>query len=100
MQRKVYNMGLRPAIMCGVEKVEQTKKQEVEKKVAELRMLKLSLGVTRMEKRLEKQGRDGLDTCTGETVDSGAARQEEKRKTVEKLHGCGEERHAEHCCDR
>lgn len=38
-------MVLRPAIMCGVEKAELTKTQEVEMKVAELKMLKLSLGI-------------------------------------------------------
>lgn len=45
---RVYNMVLRPAAMYGLLMV--AKSQEAELKVAELKMLRLSLGVTRIGK--------------------------------------------------
>ena len=47
---KVYRMVVRPAMMYGLETVALTKKQEVELEVAELRMLRFAMGVTRMDK--------------------------------------------------
>ena len=47
---KVYKVAVRPAMLYGLETVEMTKWQEAEMKVAELKMLRFSLGVTRMDK--------------------------------------------------
>ena len=49
-KRKVYKMVVRPAILYGLETVPLIKKQEAELAVAELKMLRFSLGVTRMDK--------------------------------------------------
>ena len=45
---KVYKVAVRPAMLYGLETVALTKRQEME--VAELKMLRFSLGVTRMDK--------------------------------------------------
>ena len=47
---KVYRVAVRPAMLYGLETVALTKRQEVEMEVAELKMLRFSLGVTRMDK--------------------------------------------------
>ena len=47
---KVYKVAVRPAMLYGLETVALTKREEVEMEVAELKMLRFSLGVTRMEK--------------------------------------------------
>ena len=47
---KVYKVAVRPAMLYGLETVSLTKRQEVEMEVAELKMLRFSLGVTRMDK--------------------------------------------------
>ena len=47
---KVYRVAVRPAMLYGLETVALTKRQEAEMEVAELKMLRFSLGVTRMEK--------------------------------------------------
>ena len=47
---KVYKVTVRPAMLYGLETVALTKKQEAEMEVAELKMLRFSLGVTRMDK--------------------------------------------------
>ena len=46
---KVYKVPVRPAMLYGLETVAVTKRQEAEMEVAELKMLRFSLGVTRME---------------------------------------------------
>ena len=46
VKRKVYRVAVRPAMLYGLE----TKRQEAEMEVAELKMLRFSLGVTRMDK--------------------------------------------------
>ena len=48
MKGKVYRVAVRPAMLYGLETVALTKRQEME--VAELKMLRFSLGVTRMDK--------------------------------------------------
>ena len=45
---KVYRVAVRPAMLYGLETAALTKRQEME--VAELKMLRFSLGVTRMDK--------------------------------------------------
>ena len=47
---KVYKTVVRPAMLYGFETVPLTKKQEAELAVAELKMLRFSFGVTRMDK--------------------------------------------------
>ena len=47
---KVYRVAMRPAMLYGLETVALTKRQEAEMEVAELKMLRFSLGVTRMDK--------------------------------------------------
>ena len=47
---KVYKMVVRPAMLYGLEMVARMKRQEVELEVTELKMLRFSLGVTRMDK--------------------------------------------------
>ena len=47
---KVYRVAVRPAMLYGLETVALTKKKEAEMEVAELMMLRFSLGVTRMDK--------------------------------------------------
>ena len=47
---KVYKVAMRPAMLYGLETVALTKRQETEMEVAELKMLRFSLGVTRMDK--------------------------------------------------
>ena len=50
MKRKVYKMVVKPAILYSLETVPLTKKQVAEQAVAELKMLRFSLGVTRMDR--------------------------------------------------
>ena len=47
---KVCKVAVRPAMLYGLEAVALTKRQEAEMEVAELNMLRFSLGVTRMDK--------------------------------------------------
>ncbi|KAF7704118.1 hypothetical protein C0J45_7434, partial [Silurus meridionalis] len=47
---KVYRTVVRPAILYGLETVALSKRQEVELEVAELKMLRFSLEVTRMDR--------------------------------------------------
>ncbi|XP_062865903.1 uncharacterized protein LOC134328668 [Trichomycterus rosablanca] len=47
---KVYRTAVRPAMLYGLETVALTKRQEKELEVAEMKMLRFSLGVTRMDK--------------------------------------------------
>ena len=50
LKGKVYKVAVRPAMLYGLETVALTKRQEAEMEVAELKMLRFSLGVTRMDK--------------------------------------------------
>ena len=76
---KVYRVAVRPAMLYGLETVALTKRQEVEMEVAELKMLRFSLGVTRMDKirneyirltaqvgRVGEKTREVVWTCTEE----------------------------------
>ena len=47
---KVYKVAVRPTMLYGLETVALTKRQEADMEVAELKMLRFSLGVTRMDK--------------------------------------------------
>ncbi|KAI5618911.1 hypothetical protein C0J50_21582, partial [Silurus asotus] len=50
MKGKVYRTVVRPEMLYGLETVALSKRQEVELEVAELKMLRFSLGVTRMDR--------------------------------------------------
>ena len=47
---KVYTVAARPAMLYRLETLALTKRQEAEMEVAELKMLRFSLGVTRIDK--------------------------------------------------
>ena len=47
---KVYTVAMLPAMVYGLETMTLRKRQEAEMEVAELKMLRFSLGVTRMDK--------------------------------------------------
>ena len=47
---KVYKVAVRPAMLYGLETVALTKRQEAEMEVAEFKMMRFSLGMTRMDK--------------------------------------------------
>ena len=46
---KVYKVAVRPAMLYGLAIVALTKRQKMEMEVAELKMLRISLGVTSMK---------------------------------------------------
>lgn len=46
----MYKVLVRPAMMCGLETVSETMRQEAEFEVAELKMFRYSLGVTRKDR--------------------------------------------------
>ncbi|KAI5085367.1 hypothetical protein C0J45_23151, partial [Silurus meridionalis] len=50
MKGKVYRTVVRPEMLYGLETVTLSKRQEAEPEVAELKMLRFSLGVTRMDR--------------------------------------------------
>ena len=50
LKGRVYNTAVKPAMLYGMETVAMTKRQEGELEVAELRMLRFAMGVTRMDK--------------------------------------------------
>ena len=50
VKEKVYSLMVRPTIVYGLETVAVTKKQMKEMKVAEMKMLRLAMGVTRKDK--------------------------------------------------
>ncbi|KAI5094295.1 hypothetical protein C0J45_16019 [Silurus meridionalis] len=50
VKMKVYRIVVRPAMLYGLETVALSKRQEVELEVAELKMLRFSLGVTTMDR--------------------------------------------------
>ena len=50
MKGKVYKTVVRPAMLFGLETVSLRKRQEAELEVAEMKMLRFSLGVTRMDR--------------------------------------------------
>ena len=50
LRQEVYKVAVRPAMLYGLETVALMKRQEAEMEVAELKMLRFSLRVTRMDK--------------------------------------------------
>lgn len=49
VKHHIYKTEVRPALVYGLETVELAKRQEAELEVAELKMLRLLSGVTRMD---------------------------------------------------
>ena len=49
VKRKVNKVTVRPAMLSGLETVALTKRQEAGMEMTELKMLRFSLGVTRMD---------------------------------------------------
>lgn len=50
MKGKVFTMVMNPAMLYGVEKVALKKREEAELEIAELNILRFSLGVMRMDR--------------------------------------------------
>ena len=110
---KVYRVAMRPAMLYGLETVALTKRQEAEMEVAELKMLRFSLGVARMDtirneyiRGTAQVGRFGektrretevVWTCTKERLwvywekdaEDGVARKEETGKAKKEVCGHG-----------
>ena len=57
---KVYSSMVRPALMYGLETVAVTKKQVEEMKVADMKMLRFAMGVTRKDKIINKHIRSTI----------------------------------------
>ena len=114
---KIYKSVVRPAMLYGMETVAVTERQMGKMEVAELKMVRWALGVTRKDKirneyvrgtaKIAKLGEKLRNVATlvwtckkerrrlrGEKDDGdGGARQKEKRKAKEKVDGFGERRH-------
>ena len=111
---KVYSSVVRPAMVYGLETVAVTKKQVEEIEVAEMKMLRFAMGVTKKDKirneyirgtikveRLGMKMREGIEvvwTCHEERLricrkkddGNGVVEKEDKRETKEMIFGCGE----------
>ena len=115
---KVYKVAVRPAMLYGLETVALTKRQEADMEVAELKMLRFSLGVTRMDKIRNEYirgtaqvGKFGEKTREArlrwygnlrrkddgynweKDAEDGVARKEETWKAKKEVYGCGERGH-------
>ena len=116
---KVYKVAVRPVMLYGLETVALTKRQEAEMEVAELKMLRFSLEVTRMEtirneyiRGTSQVGRVGEKTREAKLwwyghvrrkddgwvywekgAEDGVARKEETGKAKKEVYGCGERGH-------
>ena len=118
MKGKVYKVAVRPAMLYGLETVALTKRQAAEMEVAEMKILRFSLGVTRMDKirneyirgtaqvgkfgektreaRLRWYGhlRRKDDGYIGRRMlEDGVARKEDTGKDKKEVYGCGERGH-------
>ena len=101
---KVYKVAVRPAMLYGLDTVALTKRQEAEMEVAELNMLRFSLGVTRMDKIRNEYIRGTAQVVqfgekTREAIywekdaEDGVARKEETGKAKNEVYRCGERGH-------
>ena len=113
----VFTVAVRPAMSYGLETVALTKRQEAEMEVAELKMLRFSLGVTRMDKirneyirgtaqvgKFGEKPREARLRWYGhlrrkdygyweKDAEDGVARKEETGKAKKAVYGCGERGH-------
>ena len=119
---KVYSSVVRPAMVYGLETVAVTKKQVEEMEVAETKMLRFAMGMTRKDKirnehirstvkveRLGMKMREGRvrryghvmrrdQEYVGRKMMNGVTRKEEKRETKEKIFRCGKRRYEGSWC--
>ena len=124
---KVYSSVVRPAMVYGRDTVAVTKKQVEEMEVAEMKMLRFTMGVTRKDKirnehirstvkveRLGMKMREGRlrwyghvmscheerpRVCRKKDNGNGITRKEEKRETKEKIFRCGKRRYEGSWCE-
>ena len=120
VKRKVYSSVVRPAMVYGLETVAVTKKQVEEMEIAEMKMLRFTMGVTRKDKirnehirstvKVERLGvkmREVVWTCHEERPrvcrkkddGNGVTRKEEKRETKEKIFRCSKRRYEGSWCE-
>ncbi|TRY54650.1 hypothetical protein DNTS_031193 [Danionella cerebrum] len=78
-------------MMYGLETVAVRKRQEAEMEVAEMRMLRFSLGVTRMDKIRNEHIRGTAQKDV---------RQEVERKAKDEIYGCAERGHEVNVCQK
>ena len=69
MKEKVYKTVVTPAMLCGLETIALRKKQDAEMEDAEVKILRFSLGVTRLD-RIRNDYIRGTEhvRCFGEKV--------------------------------
>ena len=120
---KVYSSVVRPAMVYGLETVAVTKKQVEEMEVAEIKMLRFAMGVTRKDKirneyirstvnvgRLGMKMREGRlswyghvmrrpRVCKKKDDGNGVTEKEEKREANEKIFKFSERRYGESWCE-
>ena len=120
---KVYSSMVRPAMVYGLETLAVTKKQVEEMEVAEMKMLRFAMGVTRKDKirnehirstvKVEQLGmkmREGRlrwyahvmrrdQEYVGRKMGNGVTGKEEKRETKEKIFRCSKGRYAGSWCE-
>ncbi|XP_013866635.1 uncharacterized protein LOC106519479 [Austrofundulus limnaeus] len=69
MKGKMFKTVVRPTMLFGLETVAMTKRQEAELEVAEMKMLRFSLGVTRVDKiRNDCIRRTAYVSCVGDKI--------------------------------
>ena len=122
VKEKVYSSVVRLAMVYGLETVAVAKKQVEEMEVAEMKMLRFAMGVTRKDKirnkyirgtvkveRLGMKVREGRlrwygheerpRVCRKKDDGNGVIGQEEKRETKEKISRCSERRYGRIWCE-
>ena len=121
---KVYSSVVRPTMVYGLETMAVTKKPVKEMEVAEMKMLRFAMGVTRKDKikneyirstiKIEQLGmkmREGRlrwyghvmrrdKVCRKKDDRNGVTRKEEKRETKEKIFRCSERKYGGSWCKR
>ena len=109
VKEKVYSSVVRPSMVYGLETVAVTKKQVEEMEVAEMKMLRSAMGVTRKDKirneyiRNEDEGgqaevvwtchEERPRVCRKKDDGNGVTGKEEKRETKEKIFRCSKRRY-------
>ena len=120
---KVYSSVVRPEMGYGLETVAVTKKQVEEIEVAEMKMLRFAMGMTRKDKIRNEHIRSTVKVervrnkdegeqaevvwtsheerprvCRKKDDGNGVTRKEEKRETKEKIFRCGKRRYEGSWC--
>ena len=123
VKRKVYSSVVRLAMVYGLETVAVTKKRVKEMEVAEIKMLRFAMGVTRKDKirneynrgtvKVERLGMKiregrlrwygyimrGSRLCRNKDNGNGVTGKEEKRETKEKIFRCSKRRYGGTWCE-